>query len=282
MDLQTALRTATEQIATASGADPADARLDAEVLLADILGKPRSYLYAFGERPLTLPAQSVFERLITQRSAGVPVAHLVGYREFWSLRLAVNPHTLIPRPDTETLVEVALKRLAPMTGDTLRVLDLGTGTGAIALAIATERRDVHILATDFKAEAVELAEANRAQLAIHNVTVTRSDWFNGITGRFHLIVSNPPYLEAADPHLNQGDLRYEPASALVAGADGLHSLHHIIAEAPRYLEPGGWLLLEHGWTQAAAVRAALDSAGFGAVETCQDLAGRDRVSGGHR
>ncbi len=282
MDLQTVLRMATDQIAAISGGDPADARLDAEVLLADILEKPRSYLYAFGERQLAPPEQTAFDERVAKRAAGVPVAHLVGYREFWSMRLAVNCHTLIPRPDTETLVEVALDRLAAMSVETPCVLDLGTGTGAIALAIATERRNARVLATDFKAEAVELAEANRARLSIPNVTIRHSDWFSAVTGRFHLVVSNPPYLEEADPHLCQGDLRYEPVSALVSGPDGLQSLRHIISEAPHYLTPGGWLLLEHGWTQAAAVRAELDRAGFKSVATHKDLAGRDRVTGGHR
>lgn len=282
VDLQTAIRTATERIVAGDGAGREDARLDAEVLLADLLDRPRSYLYAFGERLLSAADLARFESVISRRAAGEPVAHLLGYREFWSLRLTVNQHTLIPRPDTETLVETALQHLAGMDCEAPRVLDLGTGTGAIALAIAAERNDAVVLATDFLSEVVALAEKNRQRLAIQNMAVKLSDWFSAIEGKFHLIVSNPPYLEAGDPHLFQGDLRYEPRSALESGASGLDALVHIIDGAPEYLLPGGRLLVEHGWTQGPAVRAALTKAGFKAIETRNDLAGRERVSGGQR
>ncbi len=249
-------------------------KLDAEVLLGFVLGQSRTYLYTWPERELTASQQSQLNELVMQRAQGVPVAYLVGKREFWSLPLQVNEHTLIPRPETELLVEQALERL-PQAG---RVLDLGTGTGAIALALASERPDAEVWAVDASQEALQVARANTDQLEL-SVRLIHSDWFAELGGQqFHLIVSNPPYIAEADPHLEQGDVRFEPLSALASGADGLADIRRIIGQAPGHLHPGGWLLFEHGYDQGNAVRELLRGAGFSAVETVQDYGGRDRVT----
>lgn len=254
------------------------AALDAELLLAHVLGKPRTYLKTWPERELDSAQLQAFEALMARRRVGEPVAYLLGQQGFWNLDLKVSPATLIPRPDTERLVEVALQLALP---DKARVLDLGTGTGAIALALAVERSGWRVTGCDLQPEAVELAERNRQLNGIGNADFLRSDWFAGLAGqRFDLIVSNPPYIASDDPHLGQGDVRFEPASALVSGDDGLTDLRHIIEQAPNHLQPGGWLLLEHGWEQGGAVRELLSSRGFGAVTTWQDLAGHERISGG--
>ena len=200
-----------------------------------------------------------------------------GEREFWSLPLSVSSATLIPRPDTECLVEQALA-LLPVTP--CRILDLGTGTGAIALALASERPDCAVVGVDIQADAVALACHNAEKLAIENVNFLQSSWFDTVSGRFTLIASNPPYIDANDPHLNEGDVRFEPHSALVAPAEGIASLDEIIRRAPAYLEAGGWLLLEHGWQQADAVQKLLNTAGFSAVMTHKDYGNNDRVTVG--
>ncbi len=254
------------------------ALLDAELLLAHVLGKPRTYLKTWPERELDTAQRQAFEALLARRRAGEPVAYLLGQQGFWSLDLQVSPATLIPRPDTERLVEVALQIVLPGNA---RVLDLGTGTGAIALALATERGGWRVTGCDFLQEAIELAERNRQRNGIDNASFIRSDWFSGLAARrFDLIVSNPPYIASDDPHLAQGDLRFEPASALVSGTDGLTDLRHIIERAPHHLESGGWVLLEHGWEQGGAVREMLSARGFRAVASSQDLAGHERISGG--
>ncbi|MEQ4530423.1 MAG: peptide chain release factor N(5)-glutamine methyltransferase, partial [Mixta sp.] len=214
--------------------------------------------------------------LIARRARGEPVAHLTGEREFWSLPLTVSPVTLIPRPDTEILVEQALARLPTAAVD---ILDLGTGTGAVALAIASERPDCRIVGVDRVAEAVQLAQHNAQKLQITNVAFLQSDWFSALAQRkFALIVSNPPYIDSADPHLQQGDVRFEPLSALVATEQGLADIRHIAQAARDYLQPDGWLMLEHGWQQGAQVRNILAAHGYQAVTTCQDYAGHDRVT----
>lgn len=252
--------------------------LDIELLLAHVLGKQRSYLRTWPERELTGEQLMAFDALLQRRRRGEPVAYLLGNQGFWSLELRVSPDTLIPRPDTERLVEVALE-LGPV--DSVRVLDLGTGTGAIALALAAERRQWQVTGVDCMPGAVALAEANRRQLKLVNAQFLASDWFSALPGqRFQLIVSNPPYIAADDPHLQQGDVRFEPASALVSGADGLDDIRYIIDTAPGYMEPDGWLLLEHGWQQADAVRAWLERGGFTDVQSWRDLGGHQRVSGG--
>ncbi|WP_414166317.1 peptide chain release factor N(5)-glutamine methyltransferase [Superficieibacter sp. BNK-5] len=251
-------------------------RRDAEILLGYVTGRARTYILAFAETTLTSAEQEQLETLLVRRERGEPIAHLTGQREFWSLPLFVSPVTLIPRPDTECLVEQALARLP---AEPCRILDLGTGTGAIALALATERPDCQVTAVDFVAEAVALAIRNAQHLDIRNVTILRSDWFRALAGqRFTVIVSNPPYIDETDPHLDQGDVRFEPKSALVADENGLADLAHIIATARDYLLPGGYVLLEHGWQQAAAVRELFTAMGYQQVETCQDYGGNDRLT----
>ena len=251
-------------------------RLDTELLLAHALGKPRSYLHTWPERELEAAQLVCFQAALVRRQSGEPVAYILGQQGFWSLELEVAAHTLIPRPDTELLVETVLA-LLPATP--AQVLDLGTGTGAIALALASERPAWRLTGVDRVAEAVALAERNRTRLKLSNSAFVESHWFSALAGqRFQLIVSNPPYIAADDQHLAQGDVRFEPSSALVAGKDGLDDIRLIIEQAPDYLEAGGWLLLEHGFDQAAAVRELLSARGFSAVESRRDLAGHERIS----
>ena len=256
-------------------------RLDAEVLLAYSLNKPRSHLRAWPERVADIEQAHQFAELLTRRLQGRPVAHLIGRREFWSLELQVTPATLIPRPETELLVELALARLP--ADQPVQVADLGTGSGAIALAIARERPRAEVVATDFSIEALQVAEQNARRLGITNVEFRRGDWCAALgDDRFALIVSNPPYLADTDIHLSQGDVRFEPRCALVAGKDGLDAIRLIIAQAGEHLNTGGWLLLEHGFDQRKAVAALLQDHGFTAIKNYRDLAGLDRVSGGCR
>jgi release factor glutamine methyltransferase len=256
------------------------ARLDAELLLAAALGKSRSYLHTWPERIVPTEAAVAFAGFLQRRRDGEPVAYILGQQGFWKIDLEVAPHTLIPRPETELLVEAALQLLAATPA---QVLDLGTGTGAIALALASERPVWQVTAVDRVAEAVALAERNRERLHLANARVMESHWFSALAGeRFDLIVSNPPYIAAADPHLSAGDVRFEPASALVAGADGLDDLRLIINQAPEHLNAGGWLLLEHGYDQAGAVRELLTRHGFEQVQSRQDLGGHERISLGRR
>lgn len=251
---------------------------DVEVLLAHCLGKSRTWLYTWPESELKPNELAQFESLLARRQAGEPVAYLTGVREFWSLPLRVDTSTLIPRPDTETLVEWALE--LPLPADT-RVLDLGTGTGAIALAVASERPDWRVTGVDANPEAVELARWNGRANKLAEVEFLRSDWYQALADRrFDLLLSNPPYIEPGDPHLARGDVRFEPAAALVAGEAGLADLRAIIESAPHHLVDGGWLLLEHGFEQGRAVRELLARTGFGAVATRADLAGNERISGG--
>lgn len=256
-------------------------RIDAEALLLHALDKPRSWLIAHDTDVLDETTRALFEAMVTRREAGEPVAYITGRRGFWSLELEVTPATLIPRPETELLVELALERLP--AGDARRVVDLGTGSGAIALAIAHERPLASVSAVDLSAEALAVARGNAQRLGLTRVRFLQGTWMTPLSGeRFDLIVSNPPYIEAADPHLEQGDLRFEPAAALASGADGLDAIREIVAGAPAHLEAGGWLLMEHGWNQGGAVRALLKRAGYAEVFTATDLEGRDRVSGGRR
>jgi release factor glutamine methyltransferase len=256
-------------------------RVDAEVLLAYALSKSRSWLIAHADDALSAEHASAYTVLVEQREAGEPIAYITGRRGFWSLDLEVTPATLIPRPETELLVEQALERL-PVDKD-VRIVDLGTGTGAIALAIARERPRARVVATDASAQALAVAQRNAERHGIKNVSFAHGDWFAPLGDqRFDVIVSNPPYIESHDPHLNQGDLRFEPISALASGEDGLHDIRRIIHDAGHYLLPEGWLLFEHGWNQGEAVRMLLCGASFAKVSTMRDLEDRDRVSMGCR
>jgi release factor glutamine methyltransferase len=256
-----------------------EARADAELLLAGALGRNRAWLYAHGDATPDATQRARFEAWVARRCRGEPVAHLLGQREFWSLSLQVTADTLVPRADTERLVELALERLA--TDAPSEILDLGTGSGAVALAVASERPQARVVAVDRDARALEVARRNAARLGLDRVSFLQGDWFSPVRGRrFGLVVGNPPYLAADDPHLAEGDLRFEPRDALVSGHDGLDAIRRIVADAPVHLLADGWLLLEHGWSQAPAVRALLERRGFVDVASWTDLEGRDRVSGG--
>lgn len=266
------------QQATAQLVASASPKLDADVLIAHVLGCSRTWLIAHADDELSVDTVAAVQTLLARRAAGEPVAYLVGQREFWSLPLTVAPSTLIPRPDTERLVELALERIP--AAQACRVLDLGTGTGAIALALKQERPQAEVVAVEREPAALALAARNAESLGLALV-LHQGNWFAPLPGqRFHVIVSNPPYIAADDIHLSQGDVRFEPRSALVAGADGLDDIRIVVREAPAHLFPGGWLLFEHGYDQGAAVRALLQMRGFAEVSTWTDLGGQERVSGG--
>jgi release factor glutamine methyltransferase len=253
--------------------------IDAQVLLAHAAGRDRAWLAAHATDPLDVGTLDTFFALAQQRRDGAPVAYLVGRREFWGLDLAVDPRVLIPRPETETLVEAALARIA--SDRPARVLDLGTGSGAIALAIARERPAATIVAVDASAPALVVARQNAARVGAGNVRFVAGDWYDGVDeAPFDVIVSNPPYVAPLDPHLREGDLRHEPMQALVAPPDGLSALRIIVAGARERLRPDGWLLVEHGHDQAEAVHGLLIGAGFGALGALRDLAGIARVAAG--
>ncbi len=263
----TALRFGTQQLGQ---------RLEAEVLLASVLGQTRSYLWAYPEIPLTAEAWPRYQALVAQAAAGWPLAYLTGVREFWSLELGVTPDTLIPRPDTETLVSAALASL-PATPAT--VADLGTGSGAIALALAHECTQWQVLGVDNSRAALTVAAANARRLGIRNVTWVQADWGQALAqGAYDLVVSNPPYLAATDPHLPS--LCHEPQTALVAGPTGLEALAHLVVQGKILLRPGGWLWLEHGYDQGTAVADLLARQGYRDITHHRDLAGWVRVSGG--
>ena len=264
----------------ASARDSIDA-VDAECLLAHALGRSRTWLFAHAGDAVDEADAARFLDLVGQREAGRPVAYLVGSQGFWTLDLAVTEATLVPRPETELLVELALERI-PADAEA-RVADLGTGSGAIALAIAKERPRARVLATDAREAALEVARGNARRNRIGNVELRHGDWLAPLHGeRFDLIASNPPYIALGDPHLDEGDLRFEPPSALSSGSDGLDAIRAIARAAPAHLRAGGWLLLEHGWEQGGAVRALLHEAGFAEVATERDLEGRDRVTLGRK
>ncbi len=271
------------RLAQASLPDSDSPRADAEILLAHVLGRPRSYLLTWPEKELSADEQAAFEALLARRAAGEPVAYLMGSRGFYGLDLAVSPAVLIPRPETELLVEAALARLP---AGSCRVADLGTGSGAIALALANEsrheRKDVQVVAVDVSPDALAQARVNAQTLGLA-VDFRLGDWCGGLADdMFDLIVSNPPYIRADDVHLTLGDVRFEPLLALASGADGLDAIRAIMACAPAHLKPGGWLLFEHGYDQADAVAALLCAAGWQAVESLCDLQGHARVTLGQR
>ena len=257
------------------------ARLDAEILLTTVLNKERAYLYTWPEKQLEQYQAERFENLLKRRELGEPIAYIVGNREFYSLNLNVNASTLIPRPETEMLVDCVLELLVE-NNYKIQCLDLGTGTGAIALAIARQKPHWQITALEKNQDAVALAKFNQQQLTIDNVDIKLSDWFSALgqaAKQFDVIVSNPPYIDPQDQHLKKGDVRFEPRSALVSGNAGLEDIAHIIETAPNYLKPEGWLLLEHGYQQAEQVAALFEANGYSNYFLKHDFAGQPRVSG---
>ncbi len=277
MDIQSTLSVAAERLDTVSDS----ARLDAELLLCHVLGKPRTYLYTWPERELSDAQAVLLEALLTRREHGEPVAHILGRREFWSLELTVSADTLIPRPETELLVEAALARIPEDAA--WEIADLGTGSGAIALALASERPACRITALDRSEKALAVARENAKRLGIQNIEFLCGSWFEPLAGRrFQMIVSNPPYIPQYDPHLQQGDVRFEPMTALASGKEGLDDIRQLISGAPHHLRPPGWLLLEHGYDQGEAVLMLLQEADYSDVVDLPDLQGHGRVAVGKR
>lgn len=258
-----------------------DARSEAEWLLAHALGVDRAWLIAHRDDAVAPALAGQARCCVSRRVAGEPVAYIGGHRGFHAIDLALTPDVLIPRPETELLVELALQRIPQ--SEKVDISDLGTGSGAIALAIARARPQACVLATDASAAALDVARGNAQRLGLRNVEFAQGDWCAALGARrFDLIASNPPYIAQSDAHLRQGDLRFEPRMALVSGVDGLDAIRTIVRDAPEYLNAGGWLLLEHGFDQGAAVRALLQQSGFAEVFTARDLEGRERVSGAVR
>ncbi|HEX5337648.1 MAG TPA: peptide chain release factor N(5)-glutamine methyltransferase [Gallionella sp.] len=289
--IQSALRNDGKQLESVLSLDPNGARIEVQCLLQAALRVNRAYLLTHPEQALNDDQQAQYAGMLERRLRGEPIAYILGEREFFGLDFRVTPATLIPRPDTELLVELALERLpsssaplageGPGRGEALRLLDLGTGSGAIALSIAHARPDAEVTAVDASPEALEVARENARRLKLGNVRLLQSDWFSALPDeRFDVIVSNPPYIAADDAHLAQGDVRFEPLTALASGADGLDDIRRIIAEAKAHLHDGGWLMFEHGYDQAERVRGLLDAGGFIEVFSARDLAGIERVTGG--
>ncbi len=277
--IQYALTQDVARLTEALALDTSGARIEVQTLLRQVLNVSRAYLLTHPERCLNDFELDRYEELLQRRLRGEPMAYLLGEREFFGLVFKVTSATLIPRPETELLVELALQSI-PLH-EPCRVLDLGTGSGAIALSIAHARPDVEVVAVDASTEALAVARENALRLDINNASLLQSDWYAALDAqRFDLIVSNPPYVAAGDPHLQRGDLLFEPASALASGDDGLHDIRRIVVHAQAHLRPCGWLLLEHGYDQATQVRELMQQAGFSAVFSACDLAGIERVSGG--
>ncbi len=293
-DIGNILQQDAQRIAATLALEASTARIEVQSLLQHVLQVNRAYLLAHPERELSEAEEAAYRAVLQRRLAGEPMAHILGVREFFGLSFKVTPATLIPRPETELLVELGLGRLpSPGLSATrsrerergggrgFRVLDLGTGTGAIALSIAHARPDVEVVAVEASAAALEVARENAQHLNIRNATFAQSDWFSALSGqRFDLIVSNPPYIAADDLHLKQGDVRFEPLTALASGADGLDDIRRIVRDAVSHLAARGWLLLEHGYDQAGAVRDILKKNGYNEIFSGKDIAGIERVSGG--
>lgn len=280
--LGAALRAARSRLVQALGLDPRVAGLEAQVLLGHALKQPRAYLLAHPEAALTDANQTQFEALLTRRERGEPIAYLTGQREFYGLEFLVTPDVLIPRPETELLVELALEQIphdAPM-----RILDLGTGSGAIALTLAKLRPQAQITAVDVSPQALAIARQNAARLGTPNIRFIESSWFSrlGKSSRFELIVANPPYVAENDPHLAQGDVRFEPTMALTAGTEGLDAIHHIAQASLNFLTVSGRLLFEHGYDQEVFSRDLLQRLGYADIACYPDLGGQPRVSGGKK
>lgn len=277
--IQDILRLDSKRLEAALRLDSASARIEVRTLLQAVLQVNRAWLITHAEQVLNEQQQASYAALFERRLGGEPIAYLLGEREFYGLTFKVSSATLIPRPETELLVELALQHITQH--GKCRVLDMGTGSGAIALSIAHARPDAEVVAVDVSEVALAVAQDNARDLQINNARLLCSDWFDALAGeRFAVIVANPPYIAAGDVHLGQGDLRFEPPAALASGTDGLYDIRRIIAAAYEHLEAEGWLLFEHGYDQAAAVRALLQQAGFIEVFSVCDLAGIERVSGG--
>jgi release factor glutamine methyltransferase len=275
--LQQSLQQATQAIAQSLSLSPSEAAIEARVLLQKQLQQDHAWLISHYQDALSAHDQQAFQALVARRQQGEPIAYITGQREFFGLLLQVTPATLIPRADTELLVEVALDLIA--LDQTRHILDLGTGSGAIAIAIAKHRPLCQVIALDASIEAIQIAQQNALRHHVQNIQFMVSDWFSNVPdSQFDLIVSNPPYIASDDPHLQQADLSYEPISALVAEDSGLADLHHIMRQAKRYLSATGVLLLEHGYQQASAIQQYAQQIGFSKIRQHQDIAGHDRVS----
>jgi release factor glutamine methyltransferase len=275
MNIQQSLQQASHRLAESSPS----ATLDAQVLLCHVLQCNSAHLAAWPEKNLSDSDEEKFHALIQQRAQGVPVAHLTGQREFWSLNFSVDDSTLIPRPETETLIEFIFSHYADR--EHLRMLDLGTGSGAIAIAVAKEKPGWQITASDIAAPALKLARRNSERLQAENISFMQSDWFQNISAKdFDLIVSNPPYIAADDPHLSQGDVRFEPATALVSGSSGMDAIEHICLHAKNHLAKNGWLIVEHGYNQKQQVADCFIKNGYAQLTQQQDLSGHIRMSAG--
>ena len=256
--------------------------IDVEILLGYSLGQSRAWLLTYQDEELDQEDYDRFMQILNRRKQGEPIAYILGQKEFWSLNLMVNKSTLIPRPETEIVVETALEIAASKVDiGVLSIADLGTGSGAIALAIASEYENSFITAVDASLDAIDVAKKNANQLELANIEFVQSNWFESLTDhQFDIICSNPPYIEAQDPHLQQGDLRFEPQSALASGVDGFFDIQHIISHASAYLRPEGWLVLEHGFQQSKRTQALLEQQGFININTREDYAGHPRVTYG--
>jgi len=277
MQISDLLRQATGQLIDSSDS----ARLDAELLLAHCLNKPRSYLFTWPELEPDEMQLRCFKKLLQQRITGQPIAYLLGYREFWDLNLKVTPDTLIPRPETELLVETALELLAETPSP--QILELGTGSGAIGIALAKELPAAQVISCDISNAALRVAESNAEQYQLNNITFLKSDWFSNIATDqpFDLIISNPPYIEDNGPHLKQGDVRFEPAGALASGHDGLDDIRHLITHSVKFLKQGGILMFEHGYDQGERTIELMRQAEYTSTRCIKDLAGHDRITLGH-
>jgi len=271
MTLVNLIKTASQQLSEISES----AKLDAEVLLCHILKKDRSYLISWPEKEISDSQLEQFQQLIKQRSQGHPIAHLIQQKEFWSLDLIVSPDTLIPRPETELIVEQVLNYFPEAAEKSL--LDLGTGSGAIALAIATEKPQWHITATDQSLKALQIAQKNAQRHQLNNIEFKSGNWFAAVNHQhFDIIVSNPPYIAESDPHLSLGDIRFEPDTALVSGSDGLNDIRLITRQASQHLNSNGILIVEHGYDQKKLVKSIFEQNGFKKIEQQLDLAGQPR------
>lgn len=275
IDIHSALVLATQCLSKTSDS----ALLDAEVLLCHVLGKSRSHLRAWPEKKLTIAVQKQFEQLLTRRSLGEPIAYITGHKEFWSRCFKVTPDVLIPRPDTELLIELSLN-LVKNKANT-RIIDLGTGSGVIAITLAAERPDIDVIAIDSSEQVLSIARQNATTHKTNNIRFIQSNWFNEVTcTQFDLIISNPPYIAPQDPHLSQGDLRFEPEKALVAPDLGLKDIKNICNEARKYLASQGVLLIEHGFDQKEEVQNIFKSLAYSSIKTYADLSGNPRVTTG--